>query len=55
LIAIARKMAVLIWNVLYYQEVYNPQKLIVYEPGKVQAKMDYHQKEFRRLENLMKN
>jgi transposase len=55
LIAIARKMAVLIWNVLYYQEVYNPQKLIVYEPGKVQAKMDYHQKELRRLENLMKN
>lgn len=55
LIAIARKMAVLIWNVIYYQEVYNPQKLIVYEPGKVQAKMDYHQKELRRLENLMKN
>jgi transposase len=55
LIAIARKMAVLIWNVLNYQEAYNPQKLIVYEPGKVQAKMDYHQKEFRRLENLLKN
>lgn len=55
LIAIARKISVLIWNVLNYQEVYNPQKLIVYEPGKVQAKMDYHQKEFRRLENLMKN
>jgi transposase len=55
LIAMARKISVLIWNILYYQEVYNPQKLIVYEPGKVQAKMDYHQKEFRRLENLMKN
>jgi transposase len=55
LIAIARKMAVLIWNVLYYQEVYNPQKLIVYEPGKVQAKMDYHQKEFKRLQKLMQN
>jgi len=55
LIAIARKMAVLIWNVLYYKEEYNPQKLIVYEPGKVQAKMDYHQKEFKRLENLLKN
>ena len=55
LIAIARKMAVLIWNVLYYKEEYNPQKLIVYEPWKVQAKMDYHQKEFKRLENLLKN
>lgn len=55
LIAIARKMSVLIWNVLNYQQVYDPQKLIVYEPGKVQAKMNYHQKEFRRLEGLLKN
>jgi len=55
LTAIARKMSVLIWNVLNYQQVYDPQKLIVYEPGKVQAKMNYHQKEFRRLENLLKN
>jgi transposase len=55
LIAIARKMAVLIWNVLYYKEGYNPQRLIVYEPGKVQAKMNYHQKELERLEKLMQN
>lgn len=55
LIAIARKMAVLIWNVLYYNEAYNPQKLIVYEPGKLQAKMNYHQKEFERLEKLLPN
>ena len=55
LIAIARKMAVLIWNVLYDQEGYNPRKLIVYEPGKVQAKMNYHQKELERLEKLMQN
>lgn len=55
LIAIARKMAVLIWNVLYYKEGYNPQRLIVYEPGKIQAKMNYHQKELERLEKLMQN
>lgn len=55
LIAIARKMAVLIWNVLYFGESYNPQKLTVYEPGKVQAKMAYHQKEFERLEKLMQH
>jgi hypothetical protein len=48
-------MAVLIWNVLYDQEGYNPRKLIVYEPGKVQAKMNYHQKELERLEKLMQN
>jgi transposase len=55
LIAIARKMAVLIWNVLSFEESYNPQKLTVYEPGKVQAKMAYHHKEFERLEKLMQH
>jgi transposase len=55
LIAIARKMAVLIWNVLFFEETYNPQKLMVYEPGKVQAKMNYHQKEFERLQKLIQN
>ena len=55
LIAISRKLAVLIWNVLYYEESYNPNKLIVYEPGKVQAKIKYHQKEFERLEKLLQN
>lgn len=54
LIAIARKMSVLIWNMIYNEEVYNPEKLIVYEPIKVQAKMKYHKKEFDRLENLLK-
>lgn len=55
LIAIARKIAVLIWNLLSYDEIYNPKKLIVYEPDKVQAKMNYHQKEFERLEKLLQN
>jgi len=50
LIAIARKMGVLIWNVLYYQQDYNPQRLIVYDPGKLHAKMEYHKKELHRLE-----
>jgi transposase len=53
LVAIARKMAVLIWNVLYFKEVYNPQRLTVYESGKVMAKMNYHQKELDRLEKLL--
>jgi transposase len=54
LIAIARKMGVLIWNVLQYEQQYNPKKLIVYDPGKVQAKMSYHQKEWDRLQGLLK-
>lgn len=53
LIAIARKIGVIIWNVLYYKQVYNPERLVVYEPGKLQAKMSYHQKEWDRLQNLL--
>ena len=54
LIAIARKLGVLIWNVLYYEQEYNPERLIVYDPGKVQAKISYHQKECDRLQYLLK-
>ncbi len=54
LIAIARKVGVLIWNVLYYKQEYNPEKLIVYDPGKLQAKISYHQKEWDRLQHLLK-
>jgi transposase len=53
LIAIARKVGVLIWNVLYYEQAYNPEKLIVYEPGKIHAKILYHQKEHDRLQKLI--
>jgi len=53
LIAIARKVGVLIWNVLYYKQEFNSQRLIVYDPGKLQAKMSYHQKEWDRLQNLL--
>lgn len=53
LIAIARKVGVLIWNVLYYKQDYNPERLIVYDPGKVQAKISYHQREWDRLQHLL--
>ncbi|MBE9490644.1 MAG: IS110 family transposase [Bacteroidetes bacterium] len=52
LIAIARKIGVIIWNVLQKLEVYNPSKLPVYDPIKLEAKMNYHQREFERLEEL---
>jgi hypothetical protein len=52
LIAIARKIAVVIWNVLYYQQNYDPDKIIVYQPVKLQAKIKYHQKEIERLEKI---
>jgi len=53
LIAIARKIGVIIWNVLNYSQEYNPQKLIVYDPAKIQAAIAYHQKEWDRLKRLM--
>lgn len=53
LIAIARKIGVLIWNVLYYEQAYDAQRMIVYEPEKVHAKMNYHQREINRLEGLI--
>lgn len=52
LIAIARKIAVVMWNVLYYHQKYNPDKTIIYEPKKLQAKINYHQKEIERLEKI---
>ncbi len=53
LIAIARKIAVLMWNMLHYEQCYNPAKVIIYEPGKVDAKVRYHQREIERLEKLL--
>jgi len=53
LIAIARKIAVLMWNILHYEQCYDPARLIIYEPGKVDAKVRYHQREIERLEKLL--
>jgi transposase len=53
LIAIARKIAVLMWNILHYEQCYDPVRLIIYEPGKVDAKVRYHQREIERLEKLL--
>jgi transposase len=55
LIAIARKIGVLIWNVLYYEKGYDPKRLIVYDPGTLQAKILYHQKEYNRLQKLIQH
>jgi transposase len=55
LIAIARKIGVVIWNVLAHKERFNPNKLPVYDPVKLKAKQAYHQKEYDRLVKLLKN
>jgi transposase len=54
LIAIARKLLTVTWNVLYYKTPYNPQMVHIYDPSKVEAKINYHQREIERMKNLQK-
>jgi len=54
LIAIARKLLTVTWNVLYYKTPYNPQLAHIYDPVKVEAKMNYHQREAERMQKLLK-
>ncbi|MEI8006873.1 MAG: IS110 family transposase [Bacteroidota bacterium] len=52
LIAIARKIGVVVWNILYYDQPYDPLKLPAYDPEIILAKLAYHQRESERLEKL---
>lgn len=52
LIAIGRKITVVIWHVLNDNKPYNPALVIVNEPTKLNAKIRYHQKEIERIEKL---
>ena len=54
LIAIARKLLTVTWNVLYYKTPYNPQLAHVYDPVKVAAKINYHRREMERTQKLLK-
>ena len=54
LIAIARKLLTVTWNVLYYKTPYNPQMVHIYDPIKVAARIDYHQREMERMQKLQK-
>lgn len=53
LIAIARKIAVVIWNVLNDMKKYNPNLLPILDPQKLMASLNYHQKELERLNKLV--
>jgi transposase len=53
LIAIARKLLTVTWNVLFYKMAYNPQLVHIYNPIKVEAKINYHQREMERMQNLL--
>ena len=53
LIAIARKILVIIWHVLHEKNGYNPTLLPIYNPEKLSSKVRYHRKEIERLERLI--
>jgi transposase len=52
LIAIARKLLTVVWHVLSEDEPFNPRLLPVYDPRKMQMKVNYHRKEIEKLEKL---
>ncbi len=53
LIAIARKMATVIWHVLSEQKPFDPGRLKVYDPENLLARLEYYKREQRRLELLL--
>jgi len=53
LIAIARKILVVIWNVLKYAEEYNPRLVPVQDPVKMKARLAYHKKEYEKTAKLL--
>lgn len=52
LIAVARKLGVICWNVLYFGQPYNVNRVPTYDPQKVQAKIKYHQRELAKLAKM---
>lgn len=46
LICIARKLLVVIWNVLKYEKAYNPALVPVYDPVKMKSRIAYLKKEY---------
>jgi transposase len=54
LIAISGKLLAVTWNVLYYKTPYNPDPVHIYDPVKVKASINYHQREVERMQKLLK-
>lgn len=53
LIAIARKIGTVLWNMLDRKQNYNPELLPVYDPVRVTAKIAYHDREMQRLKSIL--
>ena len=53
LVAIGRKILVIIWHVLSEKTQYNPHLVHVYDPVKVEHKIKYHEKEIEKARKLI--
>lgn len=53
LIAIARKILVVIWNVMKHAQEYNPGLVPVPDPVKMKARLAYHKKEYEKTARLL--
>ena len=53
LVAIGRKILVIIWHVLAEKTQYNPKLVHVYDPVKVENKIKYHEKEIEKAKKLI--
>jgi len=53
LVAIGRKILVVIWHILSEKTQYNPNLAHIYDPVKVQNKIKYHEREIAKAKNLI--
>jgi transposase len=53
LVAIGRKMLVIMWHILSEKTQYNPQLVHIYDPVKVEHKIKYHEREIEKAKKLI--
>ncbi len=53
LVAIGRKMLVIVWHILSEKTQYNPNIVHIYDPVKVVHKIKYHEREIERVKKLI--
>jgi transposase len=55
IVAIARKLLVIIWNMINNGKPYNPTLVHIYDPVKIERSIAYHQKEIEKASKLLPN
>jgi len=53
LVAIGRKILVIIWHILNEKTLYNPSLVHIYDPEKVEHKIKYHERDIEKAKKLM--